>query len=96
MYGPSSFRATKPEVRRQYFSDRGDGAHVVDSIKSKCHFGQTNLLHEEKVRLVGRQDVILPKCSDYLDPHARRRVIELFTDRLILAACSSWATPSRF
>ncbi|MFO0676656.1 MAG: protein-glutamate O-methyltransferase CheR [Polyangiaceae bacterium] len=83
VYGPSAFRATRPETRRRYFVDKPDGAHVVDSIKARCHFGQTNLVNEDKVRLVGRQDLIF--CRNvliYLDPHARKRVIDLFLERL--------------
>ncbi len=83
VYGPSSFRVMPEELKRRYFVEKDDGAHVLDTLKAKCHFGQTNLLQEEKVRLVGRQDVIF--CRNvliYLDAHARRRVIELFIERL--------------
>jgi chemotaxis protein methyltransferase CheR len=83
VYGPASFRATSPEMRREYFVDRPDGMHVVDWIKPMCHFGQMNLLDDEKARILGRVDVVF--CRNvliYFDPHARRRVIDIFHDRL--------------
>jgi chemotaxis protein methyltransferase CheR len=48
VYGPSSFRVTPPEVRRRYFVDRPDGAHVVDELRSMCHFAHLNLLDAAK------------------------------------------------
>jgi chemotaxis protein methyltransferase CheR len=83
VYGGASFRVTPPEVRRAWFVERSDGTHVVDRIRTMCHFGQMNLLDEEKARLFGRVDMIF--CRNvliYFDAHARRRVIDIFQDRL--------------
>jgi chemotaxis protein methyltransferase CheR len=83
VYGPSSFRSTPPEAKRAYFVERPDGLHVVERVKSLCHFGQMNLLDSERTRLLGRIDAIF--CRNvliYFDPHARRRTIEMFHERL--------------
>lgn len=83
VYGAASFRVTPPDVRRAWFVDRADGAHVVERVRAMCHFGQMNLLDEEKARLFGRVDMIF--CRNvliYFDAHARRRVIDIFQDRL--------------
>lgn len=83
VYGPSSFRSTPPEAKRAYFHERPDGLHVVERVKALCHFGQMNLLDFERTRLLGRIDAIF--CRNvliYFDPHARRRTIEMFHERL--------------
>ena len=83
VYGPSSFRSTPPEAKRAYFQERSDGLHVIERVKSLCHFGQMNLLDGERMRLLGRIDAIF--CRNvliYFDPHARRRTIEMFHERL--------------
>jgi chemotaxis protein methyltransferase CheR len=83
IYGASSFRATSPEVRRDYFVDGPQGMSVVSHIRDRCHFGQMNLMHEDATRLLGRADAIF--CRNvliYLDPHARRHVIDMFLERL--------------
>jgi chemotaxis protein methyltransferase CheR len=83
VYGPSAFRTTPKDKRRSYFIDRADGAHVVERIRSMCHFGQMNLLDAGKARLIGRVDAIF--CRNvliYFDQHARRSIIDLFHERL--------------
>jgi len=83
VYGPSAFRATSPELRRRYFIDRPDGTHIADDIRSLCQFGQLNLLDSTRAAIVGRVDVIF--CRNvliYFDDLARRRVIDMFYERL--------------
>ncbi|MGK4006756.1 protein-glutamate O-methyltransferase CheR [Sorangium sp. So ce1036] len=83
VYGASSFRATPPELRRRYFTERPDGFHVVDELRSLCQFGHLNLLDSSRAAVVGRVDVIF--CRNvliYLDEESRRRVIEIFYERL--------------
>ncbi|GAC1543153.1 MAG: protein-glutamate O-methyltransferase CheR [Polyangiales bacterium] len=83
VYGPSAFRATPPEFRRRWFHERKDGAQVADRVRQICHFGQLNLLDAERAPAVGRVDAVF--CRNvliYLDPRARRRVIDLFHERL--------------
>ncbi len=84
VYGASSFRATTPEARRMYFVERGDEWHVAEPIKAMCHFAQMNILDQEKARLLGRADAVF--CRNvliYFDQHARKRVIDLFHERLL-------------
>lgn len=84
VYGPSAFRATPPEMRRRYFVERPDGAHVVDELRAMCQFGRLNLLDASRAAVVGRVDVIF--CRNvliYFDEVARRRVIDMFYERLL-------------
>ena len=57
---------------------------VAPAVRGLCHFAQMNLLDEERTHLVGRCDVIF--CRNvvlYFDAAARRRVIEMFYERLV-------------
>ena len=57
---------------------------VLPGARALCHFAQMNLLDEERTHLVGRCDVIF--CRNvvlYFDAAARRRVIEMFYERLL-------------
>jgi chemotaxis protein methyltransferase CheR len=98
VYGPSSFRSTPDEARTKWFVPHdasspalGSAARstlpqhgVVPAVRALCHFTQMNLLDEERTQLVGRCDVIF--CRNvvlYFDAAARRRVIEMFYDRLV-------------
>ncbi len=83
VYGPASFRVTSPELRRQFFTEEKDGWQVVEPIRSMCHFGQMNLLDEDRARILGRVDAVF--CRNvliYFDAHSRKRVIDIFQDRL--------------
>jgi chemotaxis protein methyltransferase CheR len=83
VYGLSSFRATPPEARRRWFVERDDGMHIADDLRPPCHFGHLNLLDATRAVVVGRVDVIF--CRNvliYFDDHSRRRVIDMFYDRL--------------
>jgi chemotaxis protein methyltransferase CheR len=83
IYGPSSFRAAPPDFRKKWFVERADGAQVQERVRQICHFGQLNLLEHERAPAVGRVDAVF--CRNvliYLDPRARRRVIDLFHERL--------------
>jgi chemotaxis protein methyltransferase CheR len=84
VYRASSFRAM-PEalLRREYFTERPEGTHVAEGVRSLCHFNQMNLLDADRARLLGRVDAIF--CRNvliYFDAHSRRRMIDLFHDRL--------------
>lgn len=84
VYGPSAFRATPPDMRRRFFVDRADGAHVADELRSMCQFGLVNLTDVPRTSVVGRVDVIF--CRNvliYFDDVSRRRVIDMFYDRLL-------------
>jgi chemotaxis protein methyltransferase CheR len=83
VYGQSSFRATSSESRRRWFVERPDGLHVAEELRPPCHFGHLNLLDATRAVVVGRVDVIF--CRNvliYFDDHSRRRVIDMFYDRL--------------
>lgn len=84
VYRGSSFRTMAPELRRTYFVEQTNGAHVVDWIKQMCHFGQLNLLDATRASIVGRVDVIF--CRNvliYFDLRSRRRVIDNLYERLV-------------
>ena len=83
VYGESSFRATPAESRRAFFHERPDGWHVSEPIRQLCHFGQMNLLDEDRSRVLGRADAIF--CRNvliYFDARARKTAIEVLYDRL--------------
>jgi chemotaxis protein methyltransferase CheR len=90
IYGPSSFRSTSDEAKRRWFVapkqelSAAQGLSVTPEARALCHFGQMNLLDEERTHLVGRCDVIF--CRNvliYFDGPARKRVIEMFHERLV-------------
>jgi chemotaxis protein methyltransferase CheR len=84
VYRSSSFRTTPANARRAYFVDKPDGAHLIDTIKKYCHFGQLNLLDASRASMVGRVDVIF--CRNvliYFDVRSRRRVIDNLYERLV-------------
>jgi chemotaxis protein methyltransferase CheR len=83
VYGESSFRVTPADTRRCFFHERPDGWHVTESIRQMCHFGQMNLLDEDRSRVLGRADAIF--CRNvliYFDGRARKAAIEVLYDRL--------------
>ena len=87
VYGPSSFRTTTDELRQRWFVNvPGEASKlgVAAAARALCHFAQMNLLDEERTHLVGRCDVIF--CRNvvlYFDAPARRRVIDMFYERLV-------------
>jgi chemotaxis protein methyltransferase CheR len=91
VYSGSSFRTTTEAAKRSWFEPVPAGAQpgapdllsVAPRVRALCHFGQMNLLDEERTQLVGRCDVIF--CRNvllYFDVGARRRVIDIFYERL--------------
>jgi chemotaxis protein methyltransferase CheR len=91
VYGPTSFRTTSEESKRAWFVPQstrepatGEALGVSPAVRALCHFGQMNLLDEERTHLVGRCDVIF--CRNvliYFDGPSRKRVIEMFHERLV-------------
>ncbi|MBS2013784.1 MAG: protein-glutamate O-methyltransferase CheR [Deltaproteobacteria bacterium] len=86
IYGPASFRATPEDAKKRWFvgPPGGDMLGVSPEARALCHFGQMNLLDEERTHLVGRCDVIF--CRNvliYFDAPQRKRVIEMFHERLV-------------
>jgi chemotaxis protein methyltransferase CheR len=83
LYGAGSFRVMPAIWRGAYFSERPGGWQVAESIRSLCHFNQMNLLDADRARLLGRVDAIF--CRNvliYFDTQSRRKMIDLFHDRL--------------
>jgi chemotaxis protein methyltransferase CheR len=83
VYGHWSFRSCPERYRRTYFTPEGDGYAVSSEVRALCHFGQLNLVDAARVALIGRLDAIF--CRNvliYLDPSARRAVIDQFYRRL--------------
>jgi chemotaxis protein methyltransferase CheR len=86
LYGPTSFRTTPEEAKKTWFVPSGtpEWLGVSPAVRALCHFGQMNLLDEERTHLVGRCDVIF--CRNvliYFDAPSRKRVIEMFHERLV-------------
>ena len=83
VYRESSFRATPEIYRRRYFEPVEDGFRVRDEIRRLVTFGHLNLLDEERIKMLKRQDIIM--CRNviiYFDKESRRRVIRSFFERL--------------
>jgi chemotaxis protein methyltransferase CheR len=83
VYGENSFRATPREVRSAYFRECAEGWQIVEPIRQLCHFGQMNLLDEDKPRVLGNVDVVF--CRNvliYFDARGRRTAIERLYERL--------------
>lgn len=90
VYGGASFRATPDAAKSAWFVPQSspDAASeqlsVAPEVRALCHFGQMNLLDEERTSLVGRCDVIF--CRNvliYFDGPGRKRVIDMFHERLV-------------
>lgn len=85
VYAPSSFRTTTQDAKDKWFTLAEEGSFSVSpQVRALCHFGQMNLLDEERTHLVGRCDVIF--CRNvviYFDAPARRHVIDMFYERLV-------------
>jgi len=84
-YGPMALRATTPEQQARFF-EKLDGGRVrlQQAFRDPVRFGQLNLLDAAAVALLPRFDVIF--CRNvliYFDQATRRRVVELFYDRLV-------------
>jgi chemotaxis protein methyltransferase CheR len=83
VYAESSFRTTPAEMRKAFFQERYDGWHVSETIRSLCHFGQMNLLDDDRSHVFGKADAIF--CRNvliYFDTRARKTAIEVLYDRL--------------
>jgi chemotaxis protein methyltransferase CheR len=99
VYGSASFRTCPDSMRERWFekvpamatatptaaaTGMNESHSVVAEARALCHFAQMNLLDEERTHLVGRCDVIF--CRNvvlYFDGAARRRVIDMFYERLL-------------
>lgn len=83
VYGESSFRATPAELREKHFEKVAGGWQVAAPVRELCHFGQLNLLDEERARVLGSADAIF--CRNvliYFDARARKAAIDTLYERL--------------
>jgi chemotaxis protein methyltransferase CheR len=83
-YGPMALRATTPDQKSQFFENiEGGRVRLQQKFRDPVRFGQLNLLDTTAASLLPRFDVIF--CRNvliYFDPATRRRVVELFFERL--------------
>jgi chemotaxis protein methyltransferase CheR len=83
-YGPMALRATTPEQQARYFEKlEGGRVRLLQKYRERVRFGQLNLLDVGAVAVLPRFDVIF--CRNvliYFDQATRRRVVDLFFDRL--------------
>ena len=84
VYGAFAFRSLPGALRERYFEPQEDGRwRVVPAVRQCVRFGRCNLVGQAGDLPLVRFDVIF--CRNvliYFDRDARRRVVELFHDRL--------------
>lgn len=83
LYGNNSFRTTNRYFLKKYFREEDSLCRITDTVKRLVNFNHLNLLDPFKVKLVGLMDAIF--CRNvliYFDHPSRRKVIEMFYDRL--------------
>ncbi len=83
IYGPASFRTTKPVHIRRFFTDTDDGIRVNDEVRTLCRFAKSNILDGNQMIFMGQADVIF--CRNvliYFDKVSKMKAIETFYDRL--------------
>ena len=84
-YGPSSLRATSPQLVSRFFISMGASkVRVKDDVRAWVTFSQLNLLDNEACQHVPKMDAVF--CRNvmiYFDIPARRRVLQVFHDRLV-------------
>ncbi len=83
-YGTMALRATTPEQKARFFEPlEGGRVRLLPKYREPVRFGQLNLLDASAAALLPRFDVIF--CRNvliYFDQATRRRVVELFFERL--------------
>ncbi|GMU61384.1 MAG: chemotaxis protein [Myxococcaceae bacterium] len=88
-FGPTALRATTPEQLARCFEPLTGGRHrVKERFRAPVRFGLLNLIDERAAALLPRFDVIF--CRNvliYFDPLTRRRVVDLFYERLSPGGC---------
>jgi len=83
VYGPSSFRAARPDMVKKYFTETTDGLRISDEVRSICHFGQSSLLNRDGLIFVGRVDAVF--CRNvliYFDKKSKLDAISIFYKHL--------------
>lgn len=84
LYKKGSHRATPPDMLRKYFVEEGKGDYrIIDAVRQLVSFSYVNLLDPYKTSLIRDLDIIF--CRNviiYFDRNAKKKVIELFHDKL--------------
>jgi chemotaxis protein methyltransferase CheR len=83
-YRKNSFRTTDQHFLRKYFREEESLFRISDTVKQSVNFNHLNLLDPCKIKLIGAVDVIF--CRNvliYFDHASRKKVIEMFHDRLV-------------
>ena len=83
-YGPSALRTTSPRQRERFFEPAEQGrVRVKRAYRESVRFGWLNLVDARGAGLLPPMDVIF--CRNvliYFDAETRRRVVQLFSERL--------------
>ena len=84
VYGAFSFRNLSPAMRDRYFEAQADGRHRINpDVRRLVQFGKCNLLGQAgELPLVKFDAIFCRNVLMYFDRDARRRVLDLFHDRL--------------
>lgn len=83
LYSEKSFRVMEDSERLRFFEREGAQWSVAEEVRALTAFGHFNLLHREKISLLGTCDVIF--CRNvliYLSATARAQVVDTFYTRL--------------
>lgn len=84
LYRKNSFRTTDRYYLNKYFREEGGLYRIVDTVRQYVNFNYLNFLDPFKIKLVGSMDAIF--CRNvliYFDHPSRRKVIEMFHERLV-------------
>jgi chemotaxis protein methyltransferase CheR len=82
-YRPASFRDTRPELQKKYFTERDGCWRIADDVKRHVVFTHLNLMDRGRLSLLGSMDVIL--CRNviiYFDLETKAGVIRTFEEKL--------------
>jgi len=82
-YSKSSFRVTKEENLKKFFTESNGRHRIIDPVKKLVNFGYLNLFDSSKIFLMGKMDLIF--CRNviiYFDQEAKKKVISHFERQL--------------
>ncbi len=82
-YREASFRDTGARLRERYFSEKDGRWRISEDVKKHVDFIHVNLMDRSKMALLASIDAIV--CRNviiYFDPESKRRVLELFSEKL--------------
>lgn len=83
VYGPSAFRAARPDMVKRYFNETDEGLQICDGVRSICYFGQASMLNNDGLLFVGRTDAVF--CRNvliYFDKQSKLNAVSVFYKHL--------------